>query len=70
MSSDVAVEFWKRVVERKADTEKERVAILLELTEEGKMDAVSETQRNKEEYVEDLKKEFDVWDTTKGNDVY
>ena len=70
MSSDVAVEFWKRVVERKADTEKERVAILLELTEEGKMDAVSETQRTKEEYVEDLKKEFDVWDTTKGNDVY
>lgn len=64
MTPEIAEEFWKRVIERKADTEKERHEILLELAQEGKMLSVSQTKRTKEEYLVDLSKEFKVLDVT------
>lgn len=65
MTSAIAEEFWKRVIERKAETEKERAAILLEMAEAGLLLSVSETNRTKDEYVNDLRKEFEVLDMTK-----
>lgn len=65
MSVGVAEEFWKRVIERKAETEKERAAILTEMANEGLMLSVSETNRSKEEYVKDLGNEFRILDVTK-----
>lgn len=62
MSSDQALEFWRRVMERGAETEAERKEILLEMANEGKVESVSETGRTKEEYIQDMSKEFRVLD--------
>jgi len=58
MSVDTAMEFWKRCIERKADTEKERIKILAELAEEGRMQNVVATNKTKEEYIQDKAKHF------------
>lgn len=64
MRPRVAEEFWRRVIERKADTEKERAVILFEMAEEGLMNSVSATNRSKDEYIQDLSKEFRVLNVT------
>lgn len=60
MDVETAMEFYKRVAERGADTEKERTDILFELLEEGKISGLSATKRNKEQIIKDLKKNFNV----------
>ena len=67
MTTEIAEEFWKRVIERNASTEKERADILVEMANEGLMLSVSETNRSKEAYITDLKKEFRVLDVTGDN---
>jgi hypothetical protein len=58
MSVDTALEFWERVVARNAQTEEERQDILIELVQEGKVDAVSKTNRSKEQILKDAKKNY------------
>ena len=60
MDIETALEFWERVTKRKAETEEARTRILLELMAEGKMNTVIQTNRTKEEYIEDLKKNFNI----------
>lgn len=60
MSQDTALEFFKRCGDRSAKTEDERIAILFELAEEGKMTSVSQTSRTKEEIIKDKAKHFNV----------
>lgn len=58
MSVDTALEFWERVNTRNAQTEEERQAILIELVQEGKVDAVSKTNRSKEQILKDAQKNY------------
>lgn len=58
--ADALEEFLIRVEQRKANTEEERVAILFELLEEGKIERLVKTSRSKEQITEDLKKNFNV----------
>lgn len=55
-----ALEFFKRVKERNANTLTERQAILLEMTREGLMERVVETKRTKAQVVADMAKHFKV----------
>lgn len=64
MTPKVAEEFWKRVIEQKADTPLDREKILIQMANEGLMMSVSATSRTKEQYVTDLSKEFKVLDAT------
>ena len=68
MNADVALEFYERCAEREAHTEEQRLVILRELAEEGKMVSVMATERTKEQYVEDLNKNFNVLDVRPGED--
>lgn len=60
MTSDTAMEFFKRCHERGANTEPERVKILVELAREGQMTSVVATKKTKEEYIRDKAKHFKV----------
>lgn len=60
MTSDTAMEFFKRCMERKAETESERAAILEELAKEGRMSNVSMSNKTKEEYIKDKAKHFKI----------
>jgi hypothetical protein len=60
MTADIAMEFFKRCQEREAKTEQERVEILVELAEEGKMSNVVVTKKSKDEYVKDKARHFNV----------
>lgn len=51
-------EFFKRCDAREAVTEKERTEILIEMAKEGWIASVTQTNRTKEQYVEDLKKNY------------
>lgn len=62
MNIDTALEFWQRVIDRKAETEEERIKILEELAKEGKMNSVSETSRTKKQIVEDKSKHWRILD--------
>ncbi len=66
MDVATAQEFYRRCEEYKADTEKERHAILVQMVHEGLIKGVTATERTKEEYVQDLKRNFSVLDTTEG----
>ena len=63
-STEAALEFWQRVRDRKADTLAERQAILLEMTKEGRMKRVQETNRTKEEVLKDWSEHYNVLDVT------
>lgn len=65
---DSALEFWRRVVEQKAETLKERNQILLEMTKEGHMKRVQSTDRTKKQLVEDWGREYSVVDLTTKDD--
>lgn len=64
LSVERLLEFWNLVAERKAETEEERIAILLEMAEEGKIDNVFQTKRTKEQYIKDISREQNVLDLT------
>lgn len=68
MNVDTALEFYKRCIERNAKTEREKVAILTELAQEGRMASVVATNKTREEYVEDKAKHFRVLKITKKDD--
>lgn len=58
--ADTWMEFFKRCMDRKAETEEERVKILIELAQEGRMKSVTATNKTKEEYIRDKAKHFRV----------
>lgn len=60
MTAEIAEEFFKRVAEQKAETELERTAILVQMAKEGLMNRISYSDRTKQQYVEDISKEFRV----------
>lgn len=55
-----ALEFFKRVKARNANTLTERQAILLEMAREGLMERVVETKRTKEQVIADMAKHYKV----------
>lgn len=68
MTADTAMEFFKRCHERGANTEPERVKILIELAREGQMKSVVATKKTKEEYIKDKARHFKVLRAGKNND--
>ena len=58
MIPEIAVEFWERVNKENAQTEPERLKILMDLANEGKMNGVSVTGRSKEQVIQDYSKHF------------
>lgn len=58
--TDAALDFWRRVKERNANTLTERQAILLEMAREGLMERVVQTKRSKEEVIRDMAKHYKV----------
>lgn len=60
MTADVAMEFFKRCHERKAESEKERMVILAELAKEGQMTGVTVSKKSKDEYIAEKAKHFKV----------
>lgn len=60
MSVDTALEFYKRCIERKAETEQEKVAILTELAQEGRMKSVVATNKTQEEFINDKSRHFKI----------
>jgi hypothetical protein len=60
MTVDTAIEFYERCINQKAETEEERQKILLELSQEGKMDRAYLTNRSKDQVIKDLAREHKV----------
>lgn len=60
MSVDTALEFFTRCQQRGAETEAERLEILVELASEGAIENVVATSKTKEEFIEDKAKHFKV----------
>lgn len=60
MTADTAMEFFKRCHKRGANTEPERVKILIELAQEGQMKSVVATSKTKDEYMADKARHFKV----------
>lgn len=58
--TDAAIEFWQRVRDRDAGSEEDRTRILVEMAKEGLMKRVIETNRTKEEIIDDWSKHFNV----------
>jgi len=57
---DGALEYYTRVIERKPKTEEEKEAILCELVDEGYITRVVQTNRSKEQVIEDLSREQSI----------
>lgn len=60
MDVETAMEFYKRCMERNATTEPEKVAILTELAQEGRMKSVVGTDKTKEEFINDKSRHFKI----------
>ena len=58
MDLETAEEFYTRCMDRNAVTEDERVEILIELANEGRMKSVSKTDRTADQVAEDMSKKF------------
>lgn len=58
------MEFYRRAKEIGAETEEDRLQLLLAMADEGKLVRVSQTNRTKAKYIEDISKNFNVWDLT------
>jgi hypothetical protein len=56
MDAEIALEFFERVKELKEDTEENRIKILMDMAREGKKIAASQTNRTKEEVIQDKAK--------------
>lgn len=66
LTADAAIEFYQRCILENLNTEQERIDLLLEMAHEGKIVAISQTGRTKEQYIKDMTKEYVVWDLTSG----
>lgn len=66
MTLDAAEEFYRRVEQYEAITSTDRNAILAQMVQEGLIQGVTATNRSREEYVQDLQKNFSVLDTAEG----
>lgn len=66
MDTNTAMEFYRRVDAYAANTEEERHSILIQMVHEGLIKGVTATERTKEQYVNDLKRNFNVLDSTEG----
>lgn len=64
LSLEALQEFYARCLLFRAETEKERIDVLVEMAQEGWVDAVSQTGRTKEQYINDMSKEFQILDLT------
>jgi hypothetical protein len=64
MSVASAAEFYRRAGLLEVDNTETRNALLLQMVEEGLIDGVTETTKSPQEYLEHLKKNFDVLDLT------
>lgn len=64
LSLEALQEFYARCLLFRAETEQERIAVLVEMANEGWVDSVSQTGRTKQQYIEDMSKEFTVLDLT------
>lgn len=60
MTAETAMEFFKRCMDRKAETEQERGKILEELAKEGRMTSVVATKKTKEEYIKEKSKHYRI----------
>jgi muconolactone delta-isomerase len=60
MSADVACEYFELCEKRKAKTEKERSKVLNELAKKGKMSRVWRTKRSKDQFLNDLARNYKV----------
>ena len=69
MTADTAMEFFKRCHDRSANTEEERIKILIELAKEGQMNSVVVTDKMKEEYIDEKAKHFKVLKIGKKNET-
>lgn len=69
MTGEVAEEFFRRVQLLEIDNEETRTGVLIKMAKEGLITRVMETKRSKEEYVQDLQKNFNVLDVTSKKDV-
>ena len=69
MSVDTALEFYRRCIERNAKTEQEKVAILTELAQEGRMTSVTVTNKTKQEFIDDKAKHFKVLEIRRKNET-
>lgn len=66
MTLEAAEEFYRRVEQYDAITSADRNAILAQMVQEGLIQGVTATNRSREEYVQDLQKNFSVLDTSEG----
>lgn len=62
---EAAMRFWQVVCEMDYQTEAERTELLVDFAKHGEMKRVWETQRTKEEFIEDMSREHNVLDLTK-----
>ena len=60
MSAEVACEFFELCEKREAITEVEKIKILTELAEKGKMNRVWQTARPKDQFLDDLSKNYKI----------
>lgn len=60
MTAETAMEFFKRCAERGAISESDRVKILAELAQEGRMNSVVGSDKTQEEYIMDKAKQFKI----------
>jgi hypothetical protein len=56
MDAETALEFFERVQKLEEDTEENRIKILMDMAREGKKIAASQTNRTKEEVIQDKAK--------------
>lgn len=61
---DAAIRFYQVCAELGLNTEEERQEILINFVEYGEIKRVQFTERTKDQYVEDMSREFNVLDLT------
>jgi hypothetical protein len=64
MDAGTFCDLWEEFVKRNAETEKERMEIVMEFANAGKFKAVNMTNRSKKQIIEDYKKHYNVLDKT------
>lgn len=69
MTADTAMEFFKRCHEQGANTQEERVQILIKLAQEGQMKSVVATSKTKEEYIADKARHFRILKVEKSDET-
>lgn len=69
MDVDTALEFYRRCIERKAETEPEKVKILIELAQEGRMKSVTATDKTRRAFIEDKARHFRVLEIKKKDET-